>query len=241
MIFNNIRSPGTFAFKPGRLLWVFVVFFLPLFFSLGVWQLNRAQEKEQLISESTGPLLSMDAIDWRAPPLYRDVHLSGDIESDVVILLDNKTHNGQFGYEVFVPVNTGGHRFLVSLGWVSGSPDRSQLPTLLIPPKFNTVEATIRHAPTNPLFGVESNLQHENNDQVWIVQSLTLPWLQGVFEKSFSGFLQLKTTEIDGVGPQVWQPTVMSPAKHRGYAWQWFSMAVALLGMFLYAGFKRQK
>jgi cytochrome oxidase assembly protein ShyY1 len=31
----------------------------------------------------------------------------------------------------------------------------------------------------------------------------------------------------------------MSPARHRGYALQWFTMAIALLGMFLYAGFKR--
>jgi cytochrome oxidase assembly protein ShyY1 len=33
----------------------------------------------------------------------------------------------------------------------------------------------------------------------------------------------------------------MSPEKHRSYAMQWFGMAAALLGMFLYAGFARQK
>jgi cytochrome oxidase assembly protein ShyY1 len=241
MIFNNIRSPENLVFKPGRLLWVFVVFFLPLFISLGIWQLNRAEQKEQQIEDSQGPVLKADAVDWQAPPFYRDVGISGDVKRDVIFLLDNKTHNGQFGYEVFAPVMVNSDYFLVSLGWVEGNADRSILPELLLPEKLTSALAVIRQSPTNPLFGVDANLQHSHNSNVWVVQSLTRPWLEQTLGMPFSGFLQLKETELNGIGPGVWQPSVMSPAKHKGYALQWFSMAVALLGMFLYAGFKRQK
>jgi cytochrome oxidase assembly protein ShyY1 len=241
MIFNNIRSPETFAFKPGRLLWFFVVFFLPLFISLGVWQLNRAEQKEQQIEDSQGPVLKADSVDWQTPPYYRDVRFSGNVKSDVVFLLDNKTHNGQFGYEVFAPLAVSDDYFLVSLGWVKGNADRSILPELRLPETLTNAVAVIRPSPTNPIFGVEANLQHSNDSNVWVVQSLTKPWLKQVLALPISGFLQLTETEMNGIGPSVWQPSVMSPAKHKGYALQWFSMAVALLGMFLYAGFKRQK
>lgn len=222
-------------------MWFFVVFFLPLFISLGIWQLNRAEQKEQQIEDSQGPVLMVNAVDWKTRPYYRDVRFSGKVTSDVVFLLDNKTHNGQFGYEVFAPLVVSDDYFLVSLGWVEGNADRSILPELRLPETLTNAVAVIRPSPTNPIFGVEANLQHSKDSHVWVVQSLTKPWLKQVLGVPISGFLQLKETQMNGIGPGVWQPSVMSPAKHKGYALQWFSMAVALLGMFLYAGFKRQK
>ena len=56
-----------------------------------------------------------------------------------------------------------------------------------------------------------------------------------------SRLAQLKDANIYGVGPSVWQPSVMSVEKHWSYAMQWFGMSIALLGMFLYAGWQQKR
>ncbi|WP_196158917.1 SURF1 family protein [Reinekea sp. G2M2-21] len=243
MNFNSIRSPEqslpSARFKPGRLLWAFVVFFLPLFISLGVWQLNRAVQKEQLLAERNSPVLVGDAINWQALPLYRDIQFTGNAAAALPFLLDNKTHNGQFGYEVFQLYRHDASVLVVSLGWVAGSADRTQLPVIEVPTTLTQQPLTLRPEPVNPLFDVDTNPPPSAPSGVWIVQGLTADWISRVTGYNVLGFAQLHNSDVFGVGPVVWQPTVMSPARHRGYALQWFTMAIALLGMFLYAGFKR--
>jgi cytochrome oxidase assembly protein ShyY1 len=242
MILNNIRSPKILnlrrSFRPGILLCLFVSVFLPLFVSLGFWQLNRAQQKDQLLALGEGASLVASDINWSEPPLYRETVVTGTLLDEPIFLLDNKTNNGVFGYEVFSLLNAEEEYFLISLGWVAGSLDRSIVPRLEIPLDITNQSVTIRPAPKNPVFGIDANIAHETNSNIWVVQTLTPNWLESVAGFPVSGFLQLNSPDIAGVGPGVWQPSVMSPAKHRGYALQWFSMAVALLGMFLYAGFK---
>jgi cytochrome oxidase assembly protein ShyY1 len=47
--------------------------------------------------------------------------------------------------------------------------------------------------------------------------------------------------EIDQLGslPRYWPSTVMSPEKHKGYAIQWFSMALAVLIAWLFFSFSK--
>ncbi len=229
------------SFRPGLLLWVFTLIFLPLFVVLGFWQLNRAVEKEQMKAMNDGVVRTAGQIDWLAPPLYADIEVNSVAIPDLTLLLDNKTYNGQVGYEVFQLHKTSQGTLAVSLGWVAGSPDRTQLPNLVVPDRLINQKVTIRPTPTNPLFGVDANMRHETDSQTWVVQTLTTQWLSQLSQQNVLGFVQLIDAEAFGVGPVVWQPSVMSPAKHRGYAFQWFGMAIALLGMFIYAGLRSGK
>ena len=183
----------------------------------------------------------IEAIDWQVPPLYSEVMLTSTGMADPIFLLDNKTYSGQVGYEVFQLHNSENGILAVSLGWVAGSADRRQLPTMVLPTSLQTQKVTVRPAPTNPLFGVDANSQHDADARIWIVQSLSTDWLSQISNKAVVGFVQLNDSEAFGVGPVVWQASVMSPTKHRGYAFQWFRMAIALLGMFIYAGVKGGK
>lgn len=223
------------------LLWVFTAFFLPLFLSLGFWQLNRAVEKEQLLSATALSPLPLSEIDWQSPPLLRTFSLTGRVQSQTIFLLDNKTLNGQFGYEAFGLVSTDDGDIAVSLGWLQGSADRNQLPAISLPVALSNAAMVIRQPPTNPLFDVDTNYPHETDENVWIAQSLTTSWLESFSQNNVLGFAQLQRAEEFGVGPVVWQPVTMSPEKHRSYALQWFCMAAALFGMFLYAGLARHK
>lgn len=242
MSFINMGFPqGKKRFQPGILLSLFTLVFLPVFLALGTWQLNRAQEKDQLMAVIASEPLNIDEVDWQDPPLYRSFVVSGQLLDDQVFLLDNKTLNGQFGYEVFKLLKIPAGSLAVSLGWVVGSQDRRVLPTLELPEGLTEQQFTIRAAPTNPVFGVEGNLKHPSASDVWVVQSLSSNWLADITGQKILAFAQLDNAAQFGVGPVIWQPTVMSPATHRGYALQWFAMAIALTIMFIYAGFKSPK
>lgn len=243
-ILNSISSPDNKSpvrrFRPGIWLSVFTAFFLPLFLALGFWQLNRASEKEQLLRALAAP--PMPESEWLASPTmsFQQLEVSGSIAQDLVFLIDNRLHQGQFGYEVFALLITEKHNFLVSLGWVTGSQQRDEMPLLPLPSGLDDKTIRLRQPPENPLFGVEANQQYRQNQRtIWVAQSLTAAWVYAQTGIAVDGFAQLERSAEFGVGENIWQPTVMMPQRHRGYALQWFCMATALLGMFIYAGVRR--
>lgn len=211
--------------------------FLPLFVGLGVWQLNRATEKEQFLAVDAEPVDLAD-LDPDLVPVYRQSVISGRIPNRPVFLVDNKTFAGQFGYEVFVPTETRHGMVMLSLGWLKGSTDRDQLPVMVLPPAIAQQRITWRQPPTNPVLGSDANSRHPKADEVWIVQNLTADWVEQQIGQRPLGFAQLNDAQAVGVGPVIWTPSVMTPTKHRAYAVQWFAMAAALFGMFLYAGLR---
>lgn len=240
IILNSIGSPHQRCprkFVPGRPLWFFVLVFLPLFVSLGVWQLNRASDKEQLLAQDA-TLVDPADIETGQPPVNRQSEVSGRILPSPIFLLDNKTRDGQFGYEVFALAQTRQGQVILSLGWLEGSPDRRRLPVFELPPAIAQQTITWRLPPTNPVLSEDANTLHSAQADVWVVQHMTVDWIRRQTGETPLGFAQLNDAEAAGVGPVIWQPTVMTPSKHRAYAVQWFAMAIALMGMFVYAGFR---
>ena len=212
---------------------------MPLFIVLGSWQLNRAADKAQLLALGEADVLTFEQIDWQAIPLYRDVLVTGQFSQPMVFLLDNQTRAGQFGYEIWSVVSTSAGPLALSLGWLAGDYDRSQLPLIELPARLIAGRVTLRSAPRNALFDVDSNLDQPNASNRWVVQGLSRAWLEAQLGAPVIGFGHLVDSAEQGLGPSIWQPSVMTPAKHLAYGIQWFSMAVVLLCMFLYAGFKK--
>ncbi|WP_320822079.1 SURF1 family protein [Reinekea sp.] len=233
---QNSNQPG--RFQPGLWLWLFTACLLPSFIALGIWQLNRGADNSQLLALGQADVLTLDQIDWQDVPLYRDVRVSGQFSVPMVFLLDNQTLSGQFGYEVWSLMSTPVGNLALSLGWVAGDYDRSVLPSIELPQNVTEARVTLRPAPKNALFDVDSNLAQANATDRWVVQGLSTDWLEQQLGTPVLAFGQLLDSTEQGLGPNIWQASVMTPAKHLAYAIQWFSMAVVLLCMFLYAGFK---
>jgi len=91
---------------------------------LGVWQLERAGEKERregmfaertgdapiLLNERLSPMPSRLDPDWWR---YRRVEIAGEMLAARQYLLDNRTRNGVAGYQAHVPMRvTGLDRFV---------------------------------------------------------------------------------------------------------------------------------
>lgn len=227
-------------FKPGKLLTLFFLVFFTLFVLLGTWQLNRAKEKTQLailVNESARQFTA------ELPVLpYVSYRIAGRFLPEPVFYMDNRTLEGQAGYEIWAFFETNEGTWLVSTGWLAGQELRSQLPEPNLSQLFMALEIIVRPDSENPMYGVEANQKASDSSSAWLVQSLNKEWLNTTWpNQALLGLAQMKDPQLYGVGPSVWQPSVMTVEKHQGYALQWFGMSMALLGMFLYAGFAKKE
>lgn len=221
------------TFRPGWRLTVFVGVFLPLFVVLGVWQLTKAERKTQLTARIEAGQNSVRSIPReRDPELYQRYRLSGRLDDNHLWLLDNRTFEGRVGFEVWAPLITGHGWYLVSLGWTAGTSDRQRLPPVSVPTGTRTWVGTWRPL-SDSLVLAETPL---TDDWPQVIQKLRPAAMADRMQRPPPrGLVQLEAGQ-PGVGPVIWTPTVMSAARHRGYAFQWFAMAAALLMMYGFAG-----
>lgn len=221
---------------------VFTLVLLPILVGLGFWQLQRAEEKRALTASfsqrQAAEPVALGSL-WRATAgelAYRPVTVTGRFDPRHYLLLDNRVRRGRFGYEVLSVLNiAGGDRsVLVNRGWVAGDPARRSLPEVEQPKGEHTVEATAYVAPGDPYLLAEQALEGE-----WpiVIQALEMDKLEPLLEQRLGGDLfpwSLRLSEGDDAALEAGWPLVnASPAKHTGYAVQWFSMAAVLLLVFL--------
>ncbi len=216
---------------------LFTLILLPMMISLGFWQLQRAEEKaalaaafEQKQQRSPAPLSSLE--DHSAQALaYLPVSLSGRYREGQYFLLDNRMFQGKYGNEVLAVFElNSGELALVNRGWVPADPSR-QLATQVPPSGDNAV--ITGHTYVSP--GKPYLLADEALAGGWpkTIQAVEMDKIA----KAVAGELFPYPVRIDadqaGALAVDWQVINVSPAKHHGYAVQWFSMAAALALIYL--------
>ena len=218
------KQSNTFQLTPNWKLSVFAVLFLPLFISLGFWQLNRAEEKQRFLEAFTYqqqlPALTLSKyVATQSPQPYRQLTLQGEFDQQRYWLLENQVQQGRQGYRVIVPLiavdGDVSKTVLVDLMWVMAPPRRDQLPEISIP-ATGIVTGYLKQPSDNPLL----TYMPEHDD-----------WPQRVVELDLAAMAEkLGNTLLPGVlyQQQGLAPVNTTPEKHQGYAWQWFAMAIAL-------------
>ncbi|QSA95884.1 SURF1 family protein [Methylococcus sp. EFPC2] len=233
-----------YTFKPGWLASISVALLLPLFISLGFWQLRRADEKQNLMDErirheSEVPLqLTADF------PLeghrFRPVTVRGTFDATHQLLLDNQIYNHQPGYHVLTPLRLPDSDLavLVNRGWIPLG-DRHRLPELPIAQievqftglldRFPQVGFRLEGADV-PAPGWPSVVQILDADR--LAERLgyrLLPYQVLLPAAEAAGYVR------------DWRPVDLHPEKSQGYAVQWFSFAAVLFALYLWYGFKAQR
>jgi surfeit locus 1 family protein len=242
----------SYRFKPQ---WVPTLFCLALFIllvSLGRWQWSRAVYKSELelryqASMENRALTLADAMAIPEEVQGLPIHLAGEFDNARSFLLDNQMEGSRPGYQILTPLLTEeGVMVLVSRGWIAATADRRQ-PVLM----------DTRHG-TLTLIG---KIYVPGNKQVVLkADDFTLPqWPMLIQKLDMSAIAAVLKRERPGVElapfvirlnpdqdveqgeelPRTWQWMTMGPEKHRGYAVQWFGMALALL--ILYIVFSTEK
>ena len=213
---------------------------------LGVWQMQRAHQKEAL----------QTAIDSRAllPPLaqadlartpadaagqhYRRTLLRGRWLAAATVYLDNRQIAGRPGFFVVTPLVWNGGAVAVQRGWVARDNDvRSRLPALDTPAGEVEVHGRIAPPPARlyEFSGAASGPIRQNLD------------LAGYAREAGVALLPLSVLQDDAPGTapdgllRRWPRPAVDVQKHYGYAFQWFALAALTAGLHVWFRFLRPR
>lgn len=259
--FNNIHFSirlGHWEFRPGLVPTVAVLLLLPCLLFLGFWQLQRAVAKQQLLDQFA--LRSQQAPQplQEHEPLYTPVQITGHYDYAHIILLDNRIVNHQVGYDVllpFIPDNSLQHAVLVNLGWIStltsppvgeagakhrvrgvqtttlprSYPSPAMLRTVTSPTGGEVTIIGLAHRPEHNLV-----LAHPQTALQWplLVEDIQLTQLSRFLNRPLYPFILLLSGNA-GFTHHWDRITAITPARHRGYAVQWFALALTLTGLYV--------
>ena len=226
------------SLQENKLLTSFSIFFVFVFVFLGIWQIERAANKEGLLqafnSEQESPPTRLTS----QSPNWSRVFVDGVFDSSRQILIDNQIHNGKVGYKIFTPFRFDDNKIvLVDRGWIAQGKSRSDLPQLNVLEKKSRIIGTV----TSPVQGVLAGSELLTNEWPRVSQSKAVEVIASAFNEPILDIVLV----LDPGSSQITEfiqikPFAITPVKHYGYAMQWFTMSIVLLGMFLYA-LKREK
>ncbi|GGC11355.1 SURF1-like protein [Marinobacterium zhoushanense] len=214
----------------GARVWLYPLWLLmlTLLCALGVWQLERAEQKRQWLTEQQGAALNNPTqaeLEYAlAGRQWVPVRLTGEWIPEEPLFLDNRTHEGRVGYEVLLPARLiTGQALLVNLGWIE-APERRELKPGVARPTIAQLEGVIgRPVATYTLserqLSADWRLQRLDTQQAGEQWQLQLePWV-----------LWLKRPAQRDMVPRLPGSATMAPERHLGYAVQWFALALTLV------------
>ncbi len=209
--------------------------------ALGLWQLERAEYKEkleQMIAERSqqAPISLALAPTKPQDRLYLPVKVSGYYDNKHHLLLDNRVHNMQAGYDLYTPLKlTPKHGILVHRGWLPLEKNRQTLPNIKTDTKQYFLTGILQNTPTTNALGI----QIKENYTQWplVVQSINLNEIEQQIGYTLEpNILTLfKSAQSDFAQDETPITLNMSSDRHIGYAITWFLCAFVLLLLFIFS------
>lgn len=218
-----------------------------LFIRLGVWQLDRADFKEALLrryaASSSAPWQDFAKVAQTPPSdAFPRVQVSGHYLVDRLYLLDNPKHDERGGVEVFAPFEWQGQPqlLLVDLGFLAGN-GTGQAPQV---PPLPATELTLQglYVPPPPV-GFEMGGDALARQTHWPKSSIFLDPAE--ISHDLARPLYPRVLALDADPAAIYERvhtldfSSMPPARHRAYAFQWFSFALAAVVILLVLNRKR--
>ena len=213
--------------------------------SLGFWQLSRADEKlnlqlqtEQKQAAETIELTGSKEL--TAEDRFRNIQAQGKYMPDKQILIDNQIVAGRVGYYLLTPLKLMGSDqiILINRGWLPVGGDRSVLPEFETPTGVVTLTGRLNTFPAKPVMWRDSYQLVAG--MVW--QYLPIEKYQQQMQIKVQPLLvelapeletkRLSPQKLNNAGGYVRQWRTVKKdwvSRHKAYAMQWFSLAVAFL------------
>ena len=227
-------STQEFQWQPNKGLLLLSLCLLPLLVTLGFWQLDRAEEKRRILNHynanqqaAPATLAELNGYDDLQ---YRSAWLQGQLDANRRLILDNRVRNGRPGYEILESMTIVGldQKILVNRGWVPAASDRAVLPEV----EAIQDQVQLRGVLYQTLGGyrLDDGIGRGTN---WPVR---VGWVSAaraetLFGEAFFPY-QLRLDQDSRAALETgWATVSVQPAKHTGYAVQWFVMALVLLMM----------
>ena len=208
--------------------------------ALGLWQLDRARQKEasaaqrehlahQPATQLAHAIASAEALE------QRQVQASGHFEPEAAIWLDNRVRAGIVGYEIVMPlrISKSGARVLVNRGWIAGTGDRRRLPDVTTP----SGELEVRGRAVIPGKRIYELGAEAAEGRVW--QNLTIDRYR---TRLGIDVLPIMIEQANDTGDRLvreWPAPDRGADTNRSYAVQWFALAALIAAIYVYWSFRR--
>jgi surfeit locus 1 family protein len=211
--------------------------------SLGNWQLRRADEKDALqqgrdAALALAPVALTGTVSDAAALDGRRVAVEGVFDAARTVLLDNRTRNGVAGFHVLAPVrlaqpaDAAPRHVLVLRGWIARDlADRTRLPALRTPEGPVRIEGLALAALPQPIVLGDTS-GGTDDSRIW--QRFGFEAYGRWSGLSVLPVLVRQTSELDDGLARDWVQPGGGVDRHRGYAFQWYALAVATLAAWLW-------
>ena len=227
-------------FNPGIRITIFFVFFAILFFSLGLWQIERGQAKTTILAEFEDNLSKTPVYLNQESKKWDRVYVKGKWDNSKQILVDNVINRGVAGYKVLTPLRIieTNQLILVDRGWIKQNKYREILPNIELIEADEVVSGILEY----PELGLVLSEDLVSKEWPKISQTKNLE----VISKEYDEFIYPMILLADPILKNSLEyikitPTNMTPTKHYGYSAQWFLMFLVLCLMYLWYGFKKNE
>ncbi|OMH30286.1 SURF1 family protein [Motiliproteus sp. MSK22-1] len=248
-------------FSPHWILTAVVGLLVAVFVYLGLWQLERAEQKQQLaetltLRQQQKPLALIDDMLLEESNLqepsdpenfaqkleYRQLKVEGEFLPEKSVLIENRKHRGKTGFHVITPflLSKGEHILLINRGWVKAGPELSI-------PQFDTPSGTLQligtvSIPSPPVLDLtdsdQSGTAVTGSIQRW--PFFTLERYQQWSGGDIYPLVLLLSPESQGGFTRQWPKPQVDPSMHIGYALQWFAFALIVILIWLKLSMKKR-
>jgi cytochrome oxidase assembly protein ShyY1 len=233
------------VFAPHWAITLATLVLLALFVSLGRWQWHRGEAKQAVWAEyakDSAPVV-LGSRDFDSIPRFGRISISGEFFHRPQFLLDNRSHNGQPGWEVLTPFELDDGRWiLVNRGWIPmPNGDRRKLPYPMLPAgQHSVITGRIDELPSGGL-AMGHAAPYPAESWLKITSFPTHEELAASMGRSIDRRILLLDAN-DGYDPafvREWSPPGLSPDRHFSYAIQWWGFALVLLVLYCGLNFRK--
>ncbi|QNP41820.1 SURF1 family protein [Lysobacter solisilvae (ex Woo and Kim 2020)] len=228
--------------------WTLAVLAIALFARLGLWQTQRAVEKQAMLAAVDKVLAQRQAVPLAAAANAARAHDYdwsagwGEFDARGPLWLDNQQRNGRAGvhaYRLFRP--EGAPPLLVDLGWLP-LPGNRAMPAIARPAGRMQLRGLLT-APPSAGLALGRGIVRQGDG--WVLTRIDAAVVAR--ELHLSAPLAPRVLRLDPALPLGYErdlqllANTLPPDRHRGYALQWFALATAVLVTALILTFRKAR
>jgi len=230
---------GQYQFKPTPIVSLISLVVFAILVSLGIWQLNRAEQKLQTQKALTSSLVQheldvVQPLENQSKYRFRHARFNGYFDSKHQYLLDNRIEKGRPGFLVITPFFYAANKavILVNRGWLPLGQNRQDLPNISVTDRPQIIRGILSDIPGKlPSFGIGATV----SDGSWpkIIRDVEIDQIGHELGYTMPPYLLQLAQENSAAYAQNWQPVASGLEKNESYAIQWFGMALVIFILYI--------